>query len=87
MQVRRSSEFGWLLSQVKPFVRLHLGSYRLPSNGRPRRTRSVSNNCRGHNVAHVLLRILSKIFRPKFKTPSKNIPCLGYQAEIKQFHH
>ena len=27
MQVRRSSEFGWLLSQVKPFVRLHLGSY------------------------------------------------------------
>ena len=27
MQVRRSSEFGWLVSQVKPFFRLHLGSY------------------------------------------------------------
>src|SRR6185369_16140486 len=27
MQVRRSTEFGWLVSQVKPFFRLHLGSY------------------------------------------------------------
>ena len=27
MQVKRSGEFSWLLSQVKPFFRLHLGSY------------------------------------------------------------
>lgn len=27
MQAKRPGEFGWLLSQVKPFFRLHLGSY------------------------------------------------------------
>ncbi|HEX5603154.1 MAG TPA: ABC transporter ATP-binding protein, partial [Pyrinomonadaceae bacterium] len=27
MQAKRSGEFSWLLSQVKPFFRLHLGSY------------------------------------------------------------
>src|SRR5215212_2381517 len=27
MQAKRSGEFRWLLSQVKPFFRLHLGSY------------------------------------------------------------
>jgi ABC-type multidrug transport system fused ATPase/permease subunit len=27
MQLKRSGEFSWLLSQVKPFFRLHLGSY------------------------------------------------------------
>ncbi len=27
MQTKRSSEFWWLVSQVKPFFRLHLGSY------------------------------------------------------------
>lgn len=27
MQAKRAGEFGWLLSQVKPFFRLHLGSY------------------------------------------------------------
>src|SRR5215213_927483 len=27
MQAKRSAEFGWLLSQVKPFFRLHAGSY------------------------------------------------------------
>ena len=27
MRMNRYSEFWWLVSQVKPFVRLHLGSY------------------------------------------------------------
>ena len=27
MQTNRYSEFRWLVSQVKPFIRLHAGSY------------------------------------------------------------
>ncbi len=27
MQINKSGEFGWLLTQVRPFLRLHLGSY------------------------------------------------------------